>query len=225
MLECRSFFYLLPPILQSVENVKQLLSLSQPFMRATAGNPSITNERPRKRDSAGIVNNRNIVSHEKDRIIDIGHRNVRMISCLLLSTGFLSLNPITAFAEPSLSSFAEHSSLAIESVHMRSSTPSDRTVNAGHSSLPSSFSSSIFFSLPSFPLLSTSVKSTPLSSSLLSSSLPSSSLSTTLTLSNALLQKPEIQIQNPHVSGIQTQVNLPGNVREMIAKSASNIPG
>jgi hypothetical protein len=234
MLECRSFSYLIPPILHSVENVNQLLSLSQPFMRATAGNPTITNERSPTRESAGTVNNRKIVSDEKDRIIDIGHRNIRMISCLLLSTGFLSLNPMTAFAEPSLS--------VIESVHMRSSTPIDRTVNAVHSSPPSS-PSILSPPTPSFPLLTTSIKSTPLSYSLISSSLlslssPSSSssslssssssspaLSTTLTLSNALLQKPKIQIQSPQASDFQTQVNLPGNVREMIAKSASNIPG
>ena len=180
-LECRSYSHLSAPTLHSVGQF-----FSQQFVRSTTGIPTI--------ESAGASVGDTSIADEKNRIIEIGHRNLRMISCFLLSTGFFSLNPVAAFAEAPQP--------AMMSIQTKAYIPTDRAVNL------------VFSSLPAAPLSTTPINKNA-----------NSFLYSTISLSNSALHKPEIQIQNPQLNNIQTQVNMPSNVREMIAKSASNIPG
>lgn len=189
MLECRSFSYLLAPTLHSVRQ-----HFSQQLMRSTTGIPDIRDE---DHFSSELMNSSDgdfATSDKKNGIIESGHRNLRMIACFLLSTGFLSLNPVAAFAEaPQPTNQMEYY------------VPLDKTEELASSSFPSL--------IPSKQIKTSTIYSL--------------SSSTSLSLSNAVLQKPEIEIgiQNFQVGDVQRQVNMPGNVREMIAKSASNIPG
>ena len=189
MLECRSFSYLSAPTLHSVRQ-----HFSQQLMRSTTGIPNTHNEIHFNSESTGTSDGNISISDKRNGIIESGHRNLRMVACFLLSTGFFSLNPVTAFAEaPQRANQMEYY------------VPLDQSADLASSSLPSLISSK----------------------QIKTNTVYSLSSSTSLPLSNSMLQKPEIEIgnQNFQVGDVQTQVNMPGNVREMIAKSASNIPG
>ena len=189
MLECRSFSYLSAPTLHSVRQ-----HFSQQLMRSTTGIPDICDEDHFNSESINSSDGNFPTSDKKNGIIESSHRNLRMIACFLISTGFLSLNPVTAFAEAQQ-----------PANQMEYNVPLDQTADLTSSFLPSLIPSKEIKTRTIYSLLS----------------------STSLSLSNSILQKPEIEIgiQSYQVGDVQTQVNMPGNVREMIAKSASNIPG
>ena len=196
MLECRSYSYLSG---QTLHAVVDMLSFQQ-LMFSNNKNSVKSYDQLLKKKCSVYSNGDMSISDGENRLIAFGHKNLRMVSCLLLSTGLLSLNPFAALAEAPQP--------AMTSIQTMSYMPVDRTVDRVYSSLPSRITTK--------PIPASNI---PIMAMKKSAILSLSSLS------SSKLQKPEIEIQNAQVADSQTQVNMPSNVREMIAKSASNIPG